>query len=263
MTAIDALLELLGRVGACRDSAVLVNDEELLQWPGAAVKAMKSQKLIVKARPASSVICPGCESNCVMPVHTLPVTKGKPSSFIVCNKRSDINRMPVPPGRLNQWKCNADLVSGFVTSSLGLRGPDRHTDSSDRREIGIVCGDKRSQMLCLETSGTLTLVVGSSKVPLTDFIAFHEGAYTLDAVPIRRLVDSATTADDRYTPSNARREARKLNTHTMYENWRKEYRALRRKRPGMSGVWYAQQIAKMDIAHGRRAETIRRRMKVP
>ena len=33
MKAIDALLELLGRVGACRDAAVLVNDEELLQWP--------------------------------------------------------------------------------------------------------------------------------------------------------------------------------------------------------------------------------------
>ena len=96
MTAIDALLELLGRVGACRDAAVLVNDEELLQWPGAAVKAMKSQKLIVKARPASSVICSGCERNCVMPVYTLPATTGKHSSFIVCDKRSDVNRVPVP-----------------------------------------------------------------------------------------------------------------------------------------------------------------------
>ena len=238
MTAIDALLELLGRVGACRDAAVLVNDEELLQWPRAAVKAMKSQKLIVKARPASSAICPGCESNCVMPVHTLPATTGKPSSFIVCDKRSDINRVPVPPGRLIQWQCNADLVSGFVASSLGLRSPGRNTDSAGRREIGIVCGDKRSQMLCLEASGTLTLVVGNSKVPLAEFIEFHKGAYTLDAAPIRRLADSATTADDRYTPSNARREARKLDTQAMYESWRKEYRALRRKRPGMSDVWY-------------------------
>jgi hypothetical protein len=261
MTSIDALLELLGRVGACRSAAVLVNDEEFFQWPRAAVKAMKSQRLLVKARPASSAICQGCESNCVMPVHTLTVTTSKPSSFIVCDKRSDINRVPVPPGRLIQWQCNTDLVSAFVASSLGLRGPGRQTDRADRREIGIICGDKRSQMLCLETSGTLTLVVGNSKVPLAEFAEFHSGSYTLDAVSIRQLADSATTADGRFTPSNARREARKLATQAKYESWRKEYRALRKKRPDMSDVWYAQEICKMKIAKGRAVETIRKNMK--
>jgi len=222
---------------------------------------MKVKRLIAKAHTSSSVICSGCESNCVMPVQTLPGTRSKPSSFIVCDKRSDINRVPVPAGMLIQWQCSAVLVSGFVASSLGLRSPKRQTDSADRRKIGIVCGEKRSQMLCLEASGTLTLVIGNSKVPLAEFIEFHKGAYTLDAVPIRRLADSTTTADDRYTPSNARLEARKLDTQAVYESWRKEYRAWRKRRPGMSAVWYSQQIAKMDIAKGRDAETIRKRMK--
>jgi hypothetical protein len=196
-----------------------------------------------------------------MPVHTLSVTRSKPSSFIVCDKRSDINRVPVHPEQLIQWQCNADLVSGFVASSLGLHSPKRQTDSADRWEIGIVCGEKRSQMLCLEASGTLTLVIGSSKVPLAEFIEFHKGAYSLDAAQIRRLADSATTADDRYTPSNARREARKLDTKAMYESWRREYRALRKRRFGMSDVWYSQQIAKADVAQGRDADTIRKHMK--
>lgn len=261
MTSINALLELLGRVGASRDTAVLINDEELLQWPRAAVKAMKSQKLMVKARPASSAICPGCESNCVMHVHILPATKGKPSSFIVCDKRSDINRVSVPSERLIQWQCNADLVSGFVASCLDLRLPARQADSAGRWEIGIVTGDKRSQMLCLEASDTLNLVTGSNSVPLANFIEFHEGAYSLDAVQIRRLADSANTTDNRYTPSNARREARKLDTQAMYERWRKEYRALRKKHPRMSDVRCSQLIAKMGIAQGRDEETIRKRMK--
>lgn len=261
MTAIDALLELLERVGSCHGNAVLVNDEDLLLWPVAAVKAMKSQKLIVKARPASSVICSGCESNCVMPVYTLPVTTSKSSSFIVCDKRSNINRVSVPLGRLIQWQCSVDLVSEFIASSLDLRHPDRHTDRADRQEIGIVSGDKRRQMLCLEVSGTLTLVVGNSKVPLAEFIEFHDGAYVLDVTQIRRLADSSTTADNRYTPSNTKREAHKLDTQAMYESWRKEYRTLRRKSPGMSDVWYSQRIAKMEIAKGRNAETIRKRMK--
>ena len=79
-----ALVKLLARVGAQREAPVLVNEEELSQWPAAAVAAMKSQKLITKARPAASAVCPGCERECVMPVHTPPTKTRKPTSFIVC-----------------------------------------------------------------------------------------------------------------------------------------------------------------------------------
>lgn len=43
MTPKDTLIELLGRVGASQGIAVLVNGEELSQWPNTAVKAMKSK----------------------------------------------------------------------------------------------------------------------------------------------------------------------------------------------------------------------------
>lgn len=261
MKAIDALIELFDRVGACQGDAVFVNDEDLLQCPKAATKAMKSQKLIVKARPASSTVCQGCERDCVMPVHSLSATTGKTSSFIVCDKRSDVNRVPIPAERLTQWQCKADLVCRFISTSLALRQPVKKADDGGRWEIGMVSGDKRSQMLCLEASGKLTLIAGGSIVPLAEFIEYHDGAYVLDDAQIRHLVDSATTADDRYTPSNARREARKLDTKAMYESWRKVYRELRREKPGMSDVWYSLKIAKMDIAKGRDADTIRKHMK--
>ena len=177
---------------------------------------MKSQKLIVKARPASSTVCQGCERDCVMPVHSLSATTGKTSSFIVCDKRSDVNRVPIPAERLTQWQCKADLVCRFISASLALRQPVKKADDGGRWEIGMVSGDKRSQMLCLEASGKLTLIAGGSIVPLAEFIEYHDGAYVLDDAQIRHLVDSATTADDRYTPSNARREARKLDTKAMY-----------------------------------------------
>lgn len=260
MKAIDVLLALLERVGACQGKAVFVNDEELLQWPKAPNKAMKSQKLIVKAKPASSAVCQGCESNCTMPVHSLSVSAGK-SSFIVCDKRSDVNRVPIPAERLTQWQCNADLVCRFISTSLALRQPVKKVSDDGRWEIGIVSGDKRSQMLCLETSGILNLVAGNSKVPLVEFIEFHDGAYALDDEQIRRLVDSATTADNRYTPSNARIEVRKLDTQAKYKQWQDAYRKLKREKPGMSDVWCSQQIAKMGIAQGSDAETIRKHMK--
>ena len=73
----------------------------------------------------------------------------------------------------------------------------------------------------------------------------------------------ATTAKtgNGYTPNNARREARKLNTDAKYASWQKAYRRLAKNRPNMSDVWYSQQIAKMDIAKGSSPETIRKNMK--
>jgi hypothetical protein len=261
MTPKDALIELLGRVGATQGAAVLVNDDELSQWPSAAVAAMISQRLIAKAGPASSAICSGCERDCVMPVHTLPAKAGAPASFIVCDKRRDINRVLVSTERLTQWQCSVNAVCGFVAVSLGLRRSDRQAASPDLWEIGIATGDKRSQMLCLQVNGALVLVAGSNMVPLAELIEYHDGEYMLDGAMIRLLVDAANTADNRYTPSNAKREARKLDTQAMYEGWRKAYRNLKKTRKNMSDVWYSQQIAKMDIAHDRNAETIRKQMK--
>ena len=71
----------------------------------------------------------------------------------------------------------------------------------------------------------------------------------------------AATADPRYTPRNSRREARKLETQARYKSWRKKYRDLKKRRPNMSDVWYARQIAGQEISAGRSADIIRKHMK--
>jgi hypothetical protein len=261
MTPQAALIELLARVGAENGAAVLVSNEELSQWPAAAVAAMKSQRLLRRAQPSSSAICPGCERACVMPVHSLSWSSRAAASFIVCDKRSDINRVAVFAERLKQWRCDADAVCGFIAASLGLRRSDQHPADAGLLNIGIASGDKRSQMLCLQPKGDLALVAANNAVPLAELIGYRDGEYSVDGDMIRQVVDSATTADPRYTPSNARREARKLDTQAMYEDWRKAYRDLKKQRRNMSGVWYSKQIAKQDIAAGRSAETIRKHMK--
>jgi hypothetical protein len=261
MTPQAALTELLARIGASNGAAVPVSEEELSHWPAAAVKAMKSQKLLVKAQPASSVVCPGCEQECVMPVHTLPSGPHGSASFIVCDKRSDINRVAVAAERLKQWQCDIEAVCGFIAQSLGLRSSSQTRGSAVLWVIGLATGNKRSQMLCLKADGELTLVAGNSAIPLAEFLRYHGGAYSMDSATIRQLVDAATTGDSRYSPSNARRETRKLDTQGMHESWRKEYRALKQRRPGMSSRGYSILIAKLAIAQGRNAETIRKHMK--
>src|SRR3972149_2533019 len=137
MTPQDAVIELFARLGANNSANVLINEEEMSPWPAAAVKAMKSQKLLAKARPATSAICPGCERACVMPVHSVAAGRSGPASFIVCDKRSDINRVPVSPARLAQWRCDADAVRGFVSASLGLNRSHQQSTDASLLNIGI------------------------------------------------------------------------------------------------------------------------------
>ena len=126
----DAILEVLARVGASNGASVLVSEEELSEWPAVAVKALKSQKLLVQASPAARVVCPGCEMECVMPVHTRTHETRGTASFIVCDKRDDINRVAVPGERLRQWRCNANAVCGFIAQSMGLHPSNRRANDA-------------------------------------------------------------------------------------------------------------------------------------
>lgn len=258
---LEALLELLERVGACNGAAVLVSEEELSRWPAEAVRELKAQKLLVKASPAASVVCPGCEQACAMPVHTLPAGTRPAVSFVVCDKRDDINRVPVTAERLRQWRCGVEAVGAFAAQSLGLRPESQRKAGTGLWELGLVTGKKRNQMVCLRANGTLELVAGNNDVPLAEVMRSGKEGYSVDGEAVRQLVDTATTGDSRYTPSNARQEARKLKTQAIHDSWRKAYRALKKSRPGMSDKWYSQQIAKKPIAKDRSAETIRKHIK--
>ena len=260
MTPRDALIELVERVGARHGAAVLISEEELRQWPADAVSAMQSHRLLARARPAKDVVCPGCEWDCVMPVQTMPAGSGGPLLFIVCDTRSDINRVAIAPERVAQWKCDAEAIARFVAGRLGLRRSGRRSECSGMLHIGIAAGDTRRQMLCLRTHGDVALVAADKAVPLADLVDFGNGDYAMDTDAIRQLGDSAKTADQRYTQSTARREARKLDTQALHKRWRKAHRDLRRSRPNMSKVWYAEQIAKQEIAVGRTAATIRKHL---
>jgi hypothetical protein len=63
-------------------------------------------------------------------------------------------------------------------------------------------------------------------------------------------------------PSIDKREASKLKTQAMHQDWRGEYSKKLERHPTKGDVWISKQIAKMNIAQGRGAETIRRNMKL-
>ena len=196
-----------------------------------------------------------------MPVHTLTRANAPAAYFVVCDKRSDTNRVPVPAAGLALWRCDAQAVCGFIAASLGLQQTTVQPSEDGLLPIGIARGNKRTQMLCLRVQGHLALVVGTDAMPLADVIGIENGGFTLDHAVVHQMVDAASTTDPRHTPSAAKREARKIDTQAMYASWQKAYRALLKKSPGNSDVWYSQQIAKADKVHVRDPSTIKKHMK--
>ena len=252
------LLDLGSRAGAAPSREVRVEAGELARWPREAVAALKSQKLLRKARPARATVCPGCGMQCAMPVER---GTGPTTPWVVCDKRSDINRVPVSVDRLAQWRTSADTLGRFVADGLSLRWKGREAEGGRVLELGIAAGGKTGRMLSLRFEGELALAAGTSTLALSKVLRFGEGIYGLEKTRIRQWMGASAAQEGPTKASQVRREARKLDTQERHKTLQKAYRTLKREKPGMSDVWYSQQIARSDLGGGLRPGTIRKNMK--
>lgn len=210
MTPEAALIELLERVGAVHGAVAVVSEYELSAWPSAAVAAMKSQGLLTKARPATSAVCPGCERECVMPVHVLTDKARAPEAFIVCDKRSDINRVAVPVSSLEQWQASGASVADLLAGLLGLHRSGANGGDTTRWEVGMLKGAKHSSHLVLVADGVLTLSLAGHSIPLADVLALEGNTFKVDGRTLNRLVDQPVAgAGDVESAANRRARLKK------------------------------------------------------
>lgn len=206
MTPQATLVELLERVGARHGATVFVSNHELSEWLSAAVAAMKAQGLLTKARPATSTVCPGCERECVMPVHVLADKARGPAAFIVCDKRSDINRVPVPVSCLEQWQASGDSVAAVLADLLGLHRSGASSTDVARWEVGMLKGAKHSSHLVLVADGTLTLSLAGHSLPVVDVLTLEGDAFKVDRRALTRLVDRPVAGAGDVESARHRRE---------------------------------------------------------
>ena len=255
----EAVLHDLGaRVCVFPSQGVRIDSRELALWPREAVAALKAQKLLRKAQPARSTVCPGCGMQCAMPMEkgTDPLLH-----WVVCDKRGDINRVPVSVDRLPQWRTSADTLGRAVADGLSLRWRGRRAEGGRVLEIGTAGGGTQRRGLNLRFEGELALAAGSGRLALSEVLRFGEGGYRLGKTRIRRWMEASAAQEGPIKASQVRREARKLDTQERHKTLQKAYQTLKREKPGMSDVWYSQQIARSDLGGGLRPGTIRKNMK--
>lgn len=262
MTPQAALVELLDRLETRQGAAVHITESELNDWPTEAVRALKAARLLVKARPASSVVCPGCERECTKPVEIYPAADGRPArAFIHCDEPEDLGRIKVEPSAVEQWRVTGETLAVAIARLLDFTKSPQQDGAARRWTLGLLKGKAQKGTIKLACDGEIAISAGGRTMALAEILSLGAGGLVVDKDKLLRLVDKPAPGAQAYKPSIARREARKLNTQSMYKSWQKAYRELKKHRRNMSDVWYAQQIAKTDIAIGRSADTIRKRMR--
>lgn len=140
---------------------------------------------------------------------------------------------------------NPESFRGIVIRQAGRYGlsTDDDISTSFNRQLGIAAA--AAQCGILNTARQARGKIGIA----------------IDEYQIEQLTKTSSTAVVGYTPNTARREVRKQETMTMYKKWQKKYQELKNKCPNKSDVWYSINIAKLDIAKGRSAGTIKKNMK--
>lgn len=262
MTLDDVLQELIEQLGSGGDTTVAW--EQVRHWPGSAIAAFQKAGWIKPTVAASSVECPACEESCFMPVHVLPARNGRASrAYVACDRHDHAGRVKIAMSRLRQWQITEAQIARWVSGALGLKGKPQRDTATGVFTLGALQGKKQIASLEFHAADPVCLKASGHSLPLRQVVIFKGNLPGIDRGAIVELVDLAPACEskDRYEPSTARREARKLDTQAMHERWQSMYRALKRKHQDKSDVWCSQQIAKTDSAQGRDAETIRKHMK--
>lgn len=117
MTADDVLSGLLCRLEAATDGTLIIGRNEVAGWEEGILKACLDAGLLTQATPAKSIECDGCEEACMRPVLSFPGSP--PRAFVVCDRREDTARVPVPLHRLHQWKISYEQLVRVLLPFLG------------------------------------------------------------------------------------------------------------------------------------------------
>lgn len=258
------LLDLLEHIGSTNEP-VLVNWDSVQQWPSGALECFVQAGILVSASSAKSLECNACEHHCFMDV-LMQVGEGDSvnRAFIVCDvpeMQSQIGRVQIPLERLQQWNTSFKQLAGVVAELLGFNGRIEYKPEQASIRLGMLKSKGGRRWVSL-FHHPLELEINGFKSPVNELLFVDSDELAIDNSRIDEVVNSKPLSVGKtYTPSTDKREARKLATQAMYQDWQDEYASLQVKHPTKSKTWYSLQIAKMSIAQGSDSETIRKHLK--
>jgi len=97
--------------------------DDVERWHRDEVELLESGGILCPAEYATTVVCPGCHEHCLEEVEFIGGSDEMPlRAYVVCERRDDIGRVPVPLARLRRWTVNLGNLSAFLAQELGAVG---------------------------------------------------------------------------------------------------------------------------------------------
>lgn len=239
------LIALFERIAASKGSTVFISALEINEWPLDLVAAIKSSRILEKAPPAKSVTCPGCERSCIMPVNTLTNQSNITTAFIVCDKRSDINRVSLSLDHIEQWQASGYSLAKLIAKLLDLPTPVNSLNPAGW-EIGVMRGQKHSSHLTLTTDITILIQSTGHQFSLIELITFVNGTFKIDQSKIIRAVDKPATAAGSIESAAQRRKRIQKSVNTLANKGHKNPIQIVAKEEGISARRIHQILEKND-----------------
>lgn len=263
MSLARALGEVLSGLEAGRGQAVWGYDA-VAAWDADALDALVAAGLLQPASAAQSIECHGCEERCFMDVVVQPVTTGAVRAFVVCDVpgiQEVMGRVAVAPERLQQWRSSSLLLAQFLVAKLGLDSKPETPLGAKPIPLGMLKSEKGRRWASL-LQKPLLLEVNQQQMPLAELLFVEDDEVVLDWPRIEHLLaNDPAPAGKAYASNTDKREARKLATQAMRQNWQDAYERLHRDNPDKSKRWCSQKIARTGIGCGKDSETIRKQLK--
>lgn len=244
------------------DGPVNIGSTEVQQWDHGVLDQFLETGLLTPTINANSLECPGCEHHCAMPV--LLTDDGSERAFIICDHnemQSQMGRISVSKQNLKQWKSSAHQFSDVVSKFLEFKTKPEYKKDSAIYRLGMLQSTSGRRWVSLHTK-PLQIEINSHTAPLSELLYFDNLSLRFDMPRIEELLQSPSVQKGKtYQPDTSKREARRLATQAMHQDWKDAYLELKGTYPTKPNDWISKQIAKKDIAQGRDSETIRKNMK--
>ncbi|GAW86555.1 conserved hypothetical protein [Bathymodiolus platifrons methanotrophic gill symbiont] len=263
MTFNDVLLGLLVHLRA-ENKPIIISWNTIQNWPDGTLELLLKVGLLIRTSAAQSIECHACENRCFMDIITLIHDDPALSrAFIVCDDvemQSQMGRVQIPLVQLQQWQADVKRLSKVIAGLLGLKDKITFTVNQPVIKLGMLKTARGRRWVTLN-SLDLSLEVNQHTVPVEEVLYFEGEQLFIDQDAIDDLLNREPLRQGKsYIPLTNKREARKLETQMMYQDWQDAYVQLKKQNITKSNKWCSLQIAKMDIANAKDAETIRKNM---
>jgi hypothetical protein len=208
MKSPDRLAELLDLLAVSKGEPLVFNRWELEEWPSELVAALQASGLLVGTRPATGIVCPGCERQCYEPIEFFPEgADGRPArAFVFCtDPDGGYGSVSIPLEALDQWQLSGDCLADYLADGLSLSRPPMRLGDPGRWEIGLLKGVAHSSHLAMMAEDRLVLKLAGHMIPVADVLMLENGALRIDRRELMRRVDHPVAgASDMESPTHRR-----------------------------------------------------------